>query len=101
MTRVELQQKLEIILGSKNVYFQPPSSIQLKYPCIVYNRAEIEKEYADNSNYFLATRYLITLIDSNPDSLINNKILALPYTRYDRHFVSDNLNHDVYSTYIL
>ena len=41
------------------------------------------------------------LIDPNPDNLIHNKILSLPYTKYDRHFVVENLNHDVYSTYIV
>lgn len=101
MTRVDLQHQLEDILGSRNVYFQPPSSIQLKYPCIVYNRSAMDEEHANNSYYILATRYLITVIDPNPDNLIHNKILSLPYTKYYRHFVVDNLNHDVYSTFIV
>ena len=101
MTRVDLQYKLEEILGSRNVYFQPPSSLQLKYPCIVYTRDSIDQEYSNNSKYFLRKRYPITVIDSNPDSSILDKVLSLPYTSFDRHFVADNMNHDIYSIYIL
>jgi len=31
-TRLELQNLLENILGSRNVYFQPPENLKLNYP---------------------------------------------------------------------
>lgn len=101
MTRIDLQYKLEELLGSKNVYFQPPSTIYLKYPCIIYERAAMDKKYANNSEYFRHKGYMVTLIDPNPDSLILDKISSLPFSTFDRHFVADNLNHDAYTIYIL
>ena len=41
-SRLELQTKFENILGSRNVYFQPPASVQMRYPAIVYSRKNIE-----------------------------------------------------------
>lgn len=101
MTRFELQAKLESLLGTRNVYFQPPSSIQLKYPCIVYKLADFANEFANNTRYASAIGYEITVIDLDPDSKIPEKIGALPYSRFVTHFVSNNLNHFIYSIYTL
>ena len=40
-TRLELDEELVKILGSKNVYFQPPESLKLNYPAIVYSLSNI------------------------------------------------------------
>ena len=98
-TRVDLQVKLERILGSRNVYYQPPESLKMNYPAIVYARKTIDNSYANNSVYKQNYAYEITVIDKNPDSEIVNKISKLPTCRFDRHFKSDNLNHDVFTLY--
>ena len=36
--RLELQDLLETVLGSQYVYFQPPATLRMRYPCIVYAR---------------------------------------------------------------
>lgn len=95
--RLELQTLLETILGSRNVYYQPPSSIQMKYPAIVYSRSDIKSVMADDTVYITENAYDITVIDKNPDSKVMAQIAKLPRCRYDRHFVSDNLNHDVFT----
>lgn len=95
-SRLELQTLLETILGSRNVYFQPPASVSMKYPAIVYSRDDIENVHADNSVYAQTTAYAITVIDKNPDSEIVKKISMLPMCNYERHYASDNLNHDVF-----
>jgi len=97
--RLALHDILISVLGSHNVYFQPPASKSMSYPCIVYNREKIEAKYANNSIYNFKVRYSLTLIDPNPDSIINEKILKLPLCSFDRHYASDNLNHDVYNIY--
>jgi len=97
--RLELQVILETILGSRNVYFQPPENLKMQYPCIVYARDNLNIDHADNNVYHLKTRYQITVIDVNPDSIIHEKIAALPLSSYSRFFTADNLNHDVYSLY--
>ena len=98
-TRVDLQNALEELLGSRNVYYQPPESLKMNYPAIVYTRKTIDSSYANNSVYKQNYAYEITVIDKNPDSEIVNKVSKLPTCRFDRHFKSDNLNHDVFTLY--
>lgn len=95
-SRPELQVTLEDILGSKNVYFQPPESVKMLYPAIVYSRRSIENKFADNDVYSQFNAYQLVVIDQDPDSAIIEKISRLPRCTYDRHYTSDNLNHDVF-----
>lgn len=97
--RLSLQRELEEILGSRNVYFQPPENIKMNYPCIVYALSRIDLKYANNQPYTIHNRYTLTLIDRNPDTKLVSKIIKLPTCSYDRHFVSKNLNHYVFNIY--
>lgn len=97
--RLELHEILINLLGSNNVYFQPPPSLSMNYPCIVYKRDDVNTEYADNKSYKNKKRYQITVIDANPDSLIPESVEKLPMCSYDRFFSADNLNHDVFNLY--
>ena len=96
-SRLDFQSKLETLLGSGNVYFQPPSGFMMAYPCIVYQRSNIRSQSADNAPYKLDKEYTVTVIAADPDSDVPDKISLLPRTVFDRHFVSDNLNHDVFN----
>lgn len=98
-SRRDLQTILEGILGSRNVYFQPPASVRMQYPAINYSRKDIEKRSADDCAYRKLPSYEVILIDKNPDSQFIEKILDLPYCSFDRHYESDNLNHDVFTLY--
>lgn len=95
--RIQLHQMLVDILGSKNVYFQPPSTIKMKYPCIVYGLANIDSRFADNIPYFKKRRYSVTVIDRDPDSVIRDKMTDLENCSFERHFTSDNLYHYVFN----
>ena len=94
--RLKLQTLLEELLGSRNVYFQPPESVKMKYPAIVYGLEDIENAFANDRVYLSKRKYLITVIDEDPDSEIVGKVSQLPACRFNRHFESDNLNHDVF-----
>jgi len=97
--RLQLNETLCKILGSRNVYFQPPESIKMKYPAIVYSLSDIENLYANNGVYLSARKYTVTVIDKDPDSLIVGAVAGLPTCRYDRHYEKDNLNHDVFTLF--
>lgn len=99
VSRLELQSKLEELLGSKNVYYQPPASVKMKYPAIRYSKAGLRPDYANNSVYRKLTRYEITVIDRTPDNPVIDMLMELPYCSYDRHYVADNLNHDTLTLY--
>lgn len=97
--RLDLQALLEELLGSENVYYQPPASVRMSYPAIVYSRKTIDNTHANNAAYLQSTSYEITVIDKNPDSEIVDKVSKLPTCRFDRHYATDNLNHDVFTLY--
>jgi len=95
--RLKLQTLLEELLGSRNVYFQPPESVKMKYPAIVYGLEDIENTFANDGVYLSQRKYSVTVIDEDPDSPIVGKVASLPSCRFNRHFKSDNLNHDVFT----
>ena len=97
--RETLQTLLEQLLGSRNVYYQPPENLKMNYPCIRYMREDIVSEHADNINYRNTNRYALTVIDKLPDNPVIEKLMALPMCSYDVHYVSDNLHHDVLILY--
>lgn len=97
--RLELQELLEMTLGSSNVYFQPPANLQMQYPAIIYKRDQADSTFANNALYRYTKRYMVTVIDRNPDSEIPDKVAALPSCLFSRHYAADNLNHDVFNIY--
>jgi len=82
-----------------NVYFQPPENVTLKYPCIVYQRDYADTKFADDIPYNFTLRYVVTVIDRDPDSDIPGKVASMPMCLYNRFFTADNLNHDVYRVF--
>lgn len=94
--RLELHELLAELLGSRNVYYQPPESVRMNYPAIKYSRDDIQNTFANNNVYMQQYAYEITVIDEDPDSEIVDKISKLPTARFERHYTSDDLNHDIY-----
>lgn len=97
--RLKLHDLLCEILGSRYVYYQPPEGFKMNYPCIVYTREKIKTDYANNRPYIHQDRYSVTSIDTDPESTTPRKIADLPTCSHDRHFVSDNLHHEVFILY--
>ena len=95
-SRLDLQNLLEFVLGSRNVYYQPTESVKIKYPAIIYRRNDIDNNFADDIVYMQNHTYQIIVIDADPDSEIVDRVSRLPMCRYDRHYTSDNLNHDIF-----
>ena len=98
-TRQDLLSRFEEILGSKYVYFQPPETIKLKYPCIIYSLADIYTRNADDRHYSMQKVYNISVISRDPDNTIAESILEIPRARFDRRYVADNLYHDILTLY--
>jgi len=84
------------ILGSPNVYFQPPDDSRMQYPCLVYELEDVATQHADNGPYSMHDRYQVTFIRQKPDSPVKRKLLGLPLSSFSRHFATSGLNHDVY-----
>ena len=80
-------------------YFQPPESVKMKYPAIVYGLDDIENTYANDGVYLSKRRYAVTVIDKDPDTILVQEVTNLPMSRFDRHYKKDNLNHYVFQVY--
>lgn len=98
-SRLTLHEELVLILGSRNVYYQPPESINMKYPAIVYSRSNIDNRFADNNVYSQFKSYDVIIIDENPDSLIVRKMSEFKTAKFKRHYTVNNLNHDMFTIY--
>lgn len=95
--RSKLHQLLESFVD--NVYFQPPTNVQLKYPCIIYKRDFADTKFANDKPYNHTKRYMVTVIDRDPDSEIPSKVAAMPMSLFNRFYTAENLNHDVFNVF--
>ena len=97
--RLDLQSELEKLLGNRNVYYQPPVNLSMNYPAIRYTKTDISTNFADDKVYTKRNSYELIVIDRDPDNPVIDKLLEFPYCSFNRHYVSDNLNHDVFTLY--
>ena len=97
--RLELHSVLQELLGSSYVYYQPPESIKMQYDAIRYSKKTIDSKYANDRKYSMIDCYEVIVISRLPDNPVIKKLLSLPYCSYDRHYVADNLHHDVLTIY--
>ena len=98
--RLKLQGEFETVLGSRNVYFQPPEDMKLQYPCIIYFKSTFPIRYANNSFYGMRQGYTVTVVDKDPDSEIPYDILKhFEYCKIDSFYKSENLNHTKLTLY--
>ena len=97
--RNDLHQILVGILGTNNVYFQPPPTVKMVYPCIVYSRDTAKSIFANDRPYRYVKQYQVTVIDANPDSIIPDKVAQVPRCVHNRFFTAEQLNHDVFKLF--
>lgn len=99
-SRLELHEELCTLLGTRNVYFQPPASVKMKYPCIRYSSDGNDVGHAANRVYRKINRYEGVIIDSNPDSSIPDMILEhFQMCSLGSGYTADNLNHFPFTLY--
>lgn len=100
-SRLTLHEKLCALLESRNVYFDPPESVKMKYPAIVYTSKAPDVKHANDALYKYMSCYELTLIDEDPDThfCFALKLLQLPYCHEDSFFKSENLNHTTFTLY--
>ena len=99
--RLDLQAKFEVILGSRNVYFQPPASLLMQYPAIRYELKDFRNRSANNSSsYISSTGYECVLIMREPDTgEYLKEIFKIPYCKFGRYYKADNLHHYTFTIY--
>lgn len=99
-SRLQLHEEFCTILESTNVYYQPPQSLMMKYPCIRYSSTTPNQTYANNKFYRGMKQYDGIIIDSNPDSVIPDKLQEhFEMFSLGKPYVADNLNHFPFTIY--
>lgn len=72
----------------------------MNYPCFVYDMAKGRTKFADNKPYLFDRGYSVTYITSDPDdAMIETIATYFPKCTFDRHYVSDNLHHYVFTIF--
>lgn len=98
--RLELHEKLKQLVGSNDVYFQPPASVHISYPCVIYHVGAGDAKRADNIVYNYTNSYDVVFIFKKPNIEIIEQVLnAIPMCRFTRAYVADNLNHYAFTLY--
>ena len=97
--RIDLHNLLVDLLGSTNVYFQPPETVKIQYPCIIYQRAKNDVKFANNGAYLIRRKYSLLVIDRNPDTEIPDMISALALCSSETPYTFQNLNHYPFTIY--
>ena len=109
----ELIRELMDLLGTEEVYFQPSADAGMneygenyiftgiEYPCFIMKRTTAYQPSANDRNYLFRPGYEVTYINRDePDSRMIERVMRrFQHCRYDRHFVADNLHHDVFTIY--
>lgn len=104
-SREGLHNELIGILGTtgekeSRVYFQPPASVKMKYPCIRYSKKGNSAVHADNKVYRAVNRYDGVVIDYDPDSTFADDILHhFEMCSLGQGYIADNLNHFPFTIY--
>lgn len=109
MSRSDLDAKLRKFLAdhgvdagpdSNHIFFNPPSTIYMEYPCILYERNDMPTWDANNSKYIINTRYVITIISEDVDDPMPEDLLkTFGHCSFDREYNADNLHHTVFDLY--
>ena len=107
-----LIQELKDLLGTDEVYFQPSYNAGdgegnnfiftgIDYPCFIMERTTAYQPRADDKNYIFRPGYQVTYINRDePDpEMLETVMQHFGHVNYQRHFVSDNLYHDVFLIY--
>lgn len=97
--RADLSEYLKSQVGISRLYFQPPATVHMTYPCILYKLSNIDQKYADNSVYSTKKRYMLILITEDPDNVYVDRMAYLPMCSFSRSYTADNLHHYVFEIY--
>ena len=97
--RLELQSKFEELLGSRNVYYNPPATLKMEYDAIRYSLSGLHTAHANNAKYSKMKRYDGVVISRDQDPEVVDKLLELQYCSLGTPYKADNLNHYPFTIY--
>lgn len=102
--RIDLHQKFRALKDASgkpiHVYYEPPESIKLEYPCIIYSKGRGETVFGNDMPYVFTNAYDVLYVTTDPDDPLPDQIaLSFQMITHKRHYVYENLHHDSYTIY--
>lgn len=91
---------LQKVVRNNRVYFQPPENLKIGYPAVVFHLSKIAIDHASDAPYKGAREYSVTLITKDPEPDVIDEILKIPYSSLDTTYISDGMNHFVFTVYL-
>ena len=99
-SRLELHEEFVSLLGSRNVYFRPPASVNMKYDAIRYDLSGKNLIRANDRIYKSTNCYDGVVITLDPDSTLPDEILNhFQMCSFGKPYIADNLNHFPFTLY--
>lgn len=99
-SRLKLQTELEELLGTRNVYFQPPASLMMKYDAIRYSLGTKHVVRANNKVYQKTNQYNGVVISTDPECTIPDALLEhFEMCSLGSPYIADNLYHFPFTLY--
>lgn len=96
----DLLRLLQQAVQHDRVYFQPPENLKIGCPAVVFHLSKIEIDRASDVPYKGAKEYSVTLITKDPEPDVIDEILKIPYSSLDTTYISDGMNHFVFTIYL-
>lgn len=81
----------------EHVYYQPPETFKMVYPCIIYFLNRDTALHADDEVYHRGKTYSVIIVDRDPDSELPDKFSDMFNAGMERHYTADNLHHFSYT----
>lgn len=100
--RIEFHDFLKNIIsdiGDYHLYFQEPSKTAMKYPCIRYKLAGVERKLADNGVYVSFCRYQLIIMSWDIEDPLPVKLMDKIGFSFENAYDTDNLHHWVFNYY--
>lgn len=91
---------LQQAVPNDRVYFQPPENLKIVYPAVVFHLSKIDFDHASDVPYKGAKEYSVILITKDPEPDVIDEILKIPYSSLDTTYISDGMNHFVFTVYL-
>ena len=100
LKRVDIQEKFKFLLGSNNVYYQPPANLRMKYPAIVYSLDGLDVKRFDNTRLINKNCFSVTHIYRNEsENLVETMLKNFEYISFDNRSIVDGIYNDHYTIY--
>lgn len=96
----DLLHLLQQAVQHNRVYFQPPENLKIGYPAVVFHLSKIKIDHASDVPYKGAKEYSVILITKDPEPDVIDEILKIPYSSLDTTYISDGMNHFVFTVYL-